>query len=171
MTYTNGQEVLSRYELQDRLNQSFPLNEPPEGWDIYYPPEPIVDLTTARLSLKARLLHQVGATIVAGFTSNVLGSNHVYPLSETDQTNMLAIRLMALSAQINQTEFTDFIQCYAEGETKSDSVYKEHTAEQIVAVTNQANLHKQTILLHFNRKLKPQIDKARSVADLDLIVW
>jgi hypothetical protein len=78
---------------------------------------------------------------------------------------------MALSAQINQTEFTDFIQCYAEGETKSDSVYKEHTAEQIVAVTNQANRHKQTILLHFNRKLKPQIDKARSVAELDLIVW
>lgn len=40
--YTNGTERLSHSDLQSRLNMSFPVGKPPEGWEVFEPvvPEP-----------------------------------------------------------------------------------------------------------------------------------
>lgn len=40
--YTNGTEQLTHSDLQERLNMSFPVGKPPEGWEVFEPvvPEP-----------------------------------------------------------------------------------------------------------------------------------
>ena len=48
--YTNGTEQLSHSSLQHRLNMSFPVGKPPEGWEVFEPvvPEPTEQEIRAR---------------------------------------------------------------------------------------------------------------------------
>lgn len=38
--YTDGISRISHSDLQERLNMSFPMGKPPDGWDVYVAPEP-----------------------------------------------------------------------------------------------------------------------------------
>lgn len=62
--YKNGAEELSHNELQERLNMSFPIGKPPEGWLVVEPVEPVIATPTEQ-EIQAGLTRALNAHLDA----------------------------------------------------------------------------------------------------------
>ncbi len=101
--------------------------------------------------------------IVEGFQCDVLGKAHHYPLSETDQINMLSVSVLANVALVNGDDFVGRLQCIDEDGTVD---YKDHSLAQVLAVVKTANQHKRNCLLYMQKNLIPKIKKGEIPVDL-----
>lgn len=100
--------------------------------------------------------------IISGFSSDALGTTHIYQSEQIDQLNLIG-------AVAGGTD--DYFKA---GTKDADDVityeYKMHTAVQLLQVLNDGKAYKQTLLQKANG-LKVQVAEATTVEEIEATVW
>ena len=101
--------------------------------------------------------------IISGFTSNALGSEHLYQSEPTDQLNLIGIVQTAQLTNSNQ-----LFKCSADNGKTWD--YVEHTPEQLTKVLEDGKQRKQDILIKC-AELKAKVLQAQTEDEVKAVVW
>ncbi|WRD50041.1 hypothetical protein E5K67_05545 [Helicobacter pylori] len=100
--------------------------------------------------------------IIKGFTSESLGSPHVYDLTLEDQANLQALVI---------SEIDSFFRCAEVGKdgVVGNKTYKKHTKAQILALSKEALYFKQKLIIFYGRE-KERLNAINSLEELEKFV-
>lgn len=135
------------------------VNKPP------VPPPPF-SIADARAIKSATISIACEAFIVAGYSSDALGTTHLYPAKDRDQSNMIA----SVTDSYNPTNTLLWQTPFWCRDTNGDWAYKMHTRSQIQKAGSDGKANIVTQLVK-NAMLQAQINLATTQAALDLISW
>lgn len=128
--------------------------------------EDAAELACAKARKTTEMQTACQSAIYAGFTSDALGTNHHYPLLQTDQTNLAAVIIESLLT-IDSDPDKQFPFWCTDGETWARRV---HTHTEIRAVGMDAAPFVRGHQDHL-RDLRNTINDATTVAEVDAVTW
>ena len=142
------------------------LNIPwqPHNRGYVAPPPPTLEELQQTKSLELNLAAQT--QIYQGYFSDALGSTHLYPAKDKDQTNMVA----SVTDSYNPTNGETWLTPFWCADVDDVWQYRLHTATQIQKAGSDGKL---AILaaLGKNAALQAQVLLATTKEELDLIIW
>ncbi|MGL2526128.1 hypothetical protein ACOWNS_05645 [Helicobacter pylori] len=97
--------------------------------------------------------------ILKGFTSEVLGSAHVYDLTLEDQMNLQALIVAGIDSVFRCAEVSN------DG-VVSDKTYKNHTKAQILKLSQEALKFKQDLIIFYGRE-KTRLNAINRLEELE----
>lgn len=132
------------------------------------PPVPpaLFDIVAARLIKSAQISAACEQFIVAGYSSDALGTAHLYPAKDRDQSNMIA----SVTDSYNPTNTLLWQTPFWCRDANGDWAYKMHTRTQIQKAGSDGKANIVTQLIK-NATLQAQINLANTQAALDIITW
>ncbi|WQY55593.1 hypothetical protein KVL89_00975 [Helicobacter pylori] len=114
---------------------------------------------------KQELENQINAIckekITKSFTSEILGSPHVYDLTLEDQTNLQALVISGIDSIFRCTEVINGV--------LGKKTYKKHTKAQILKLSQEALKFKQNLIVFYGRE-KERLDAISSLEALKKFV-
>lgn len=111
------------------------------GWAFdgvkFSPQEEAVDLNERRTRKIAGLKEACSASIMSGYTSDALGSVHIYPNKTTDQINMMG----SVTASLLPETSSDWTTPFWCADENGHWAFREHTSDQIQKAGQDGKSH------------------------------
>ena len=125
---------------------------------------PHLPLDDAKAEVKRLLKQKADYYTIAGFTSDTLGSPHVYGWSPDDQSNLMAD---VAEAQVADDAWKAQVLCRVPNE---EAKLEDHTKVQIIKLLADANAHRREVTAKHN-SLVNSLDKAGDQDAVSKITW
>lgn len=131
------------------------------------PPAPAVSLAQAQAAAVAGLTAACGAAITGGYSSAALGTPHTYPMSQTDQINMLGSIAASTLPSGQVPGWTTPFMC---ADSTGAWALRPHTATQIQQAGQNGKAWVVTCQTHLAAQAAAVL-AATTVADVEAITW